>query len=199
LTAVLPGHPVTGADGLARCPWAVGHPVDLAYHDSEWGLRVQGEAAYFERLSLEVFQSGLSWRTILLKREAFREAFAGFDADAVAAFGDDDVARLMAEPRIVRNRRKIEATLANARATVALRADGGLEALVASHAPSSPPVPARTQDVPPSTPESTALAADLKRAGYRHVGPTTMYALMQAIGIVDDHLERCHRRGAASS
>ena len=121
--------PVIGDDGLARCPWAAGDPVNRAYHDNEWGLPVSGEAAYLERLTLEAFQSGLSWLTILNKREAFREVFAGFDADVVAAYDEGDVERLMAEPRIVRNRRKIEAAVANARATVALRERGGLEAL----------------------------------------------------------------------
>ena len=135
--------PVIGEDGLARCPWAAGDPVNRAYHDSEWGQRVSGEAAHLERLTLEAFQSGLSWLTILNKREAFREVFAGFDADVVAAYDDADVERLMAEPRIVRNRRKIEAAIANARATVALRAQGGLEAFLWSFRPPTTPAPDR--------------------------------------------------------
>lgn len=191
-------YTVTSLDGTARCPWAVGHPVDEAYHDTEWGVRVHGESAYLERLTLEAFQSGLSWRTILLKRPAFREAFAGFDADAVAAFGETDVERLMSDARIVRNRRKVEAAVTNARATVALRADGGLEALVLAHRPEVSPPRRTAEDVPASTPESTALAKALKRAGFAHVGPTTMYALMQAVGLVDDHLVACHRHGLAA-
>jgi DNA-3-methyladenine glycosylase I len=190
---------VTGGDGLARCPWAVDHPVNRAYHDTEWGLPIHGESAWLERLTLEAFQSGLSWLTILNKREAFREAFAGFDADTVAGYGDDDVARLLADARIVRNRRKVEAAVANARATVALREDGGLEALVLAHAPTDPSAPATTAEVPAATPESVALSRDLKRRGFAHVGPTTMYALMQATGLVDDHLVGCHRRGAGSA
>ena len=136
--------PVIGDDGLARCPWAAGDPVNRAYHDTEWGLRVSGEAAHLERLTLEAFQSGLSWLTILNKREAFREVFAGFDADVVAAYDDGDVERLMAEPRIVRNRRKIEAAVANARATVALREQGGLEAFIWSFRPPATPDAAAT-------------------------------------------------------
>jgi DNA-3-methyladenine glycosylase I len=187
---------VTGEDGLARCPWAVGHPVNRAYHDSEWGLPIHGESAWLERLTLEAFQSGLSWLTILNKRDAFREVFAGFDADTVAAYGADDVARLLGDARIVRNRRKVEAAVANARATVALRDDGGLEALVLAHAPGDRAAPGTTEELPASTPQSVALSRDLKRRGFAHVGPTTMYALMQATGLVDDHLVGCHRRGA---
>jgi DNA-3-methyladenine glycosylase I len=187
---------VDGEDGLARCPWAAGDPVNRAYHDTEWGLPIHGESAWLERLSLEAFQSGLSWLTILNKRDAFREVFAGFDADTVAGYGDDDVARLLADARIVRNRRKVEAAVTNARATVALRGAGGLEALVLAHAPAEPCTPGTTEEVPASTPESVALSRELKRRGFAHVGPTTMYALMQATGLVDDHLVGCHRRGA---
>ena len=189
---------VVGDDGVARCPWAAGDEVNRVYHDTEWGLRVGGEAAHFERLSLEAFQSGLSWRTILLKRPAFREAFAGFDAEVVAGFGEDDVARLMADAGIVRNRRKVDATITNARATLALREQGGLEALLWSFAPDPGPPPRRAADVPTTSPESVAMSKALKRAGFAHVGPTTMYALMEAIGLVDDHLAGCHRRGAAA-
>ncbi len=188
---------MVGDDGLGRCPWGAGDPINLAYHDTEWGMRVSGEAAHLERLTLEAFQSGLSWLTILNKRENFRAAFADFDADAVAAFGPDDVERLMADPGIVRNRRKVEAAVTNARATVALREHGGLEAFLWSFRPEPGPAPLTTADVPTSSPESIALSKALKKAGFAHVGPTTMYALMEAVGLVDDHLEGCHRRGCA--
>ena len=188
---------VVGPDGVARCPWGAGDPVNLAYHDTEWGLRVFGVAAHLERLTLEAFQSGLSWLTILTKRPHFRTVFAHFDADTVAAFGEADVERLMADPGIVRNRRKVDAAITNARATVALRERGGLEALIWSFRPEPGPAPRTTADVPTTSPESVALAKALKAAGFAHVGPTTMYALMEAIGLVDDHLEGCHRRGCA--
>ena len=188
---------VVGDDGVARCPWGAGDPVNLAYHDTEWGMRVSGEAAHLERLTLEAFQSGLSWLTILNKRQAFRAAFAGFDADAVAAYGPADVERLMADVGIVRNRRKVEAAITNARATVALREQGGLEAFLWSFRPEPGPAPVTTADVPTTSPESVAMSKALKKAGFAHVGPTTMYALMEAIGLVDDHLAGCHRRGCA--
>lgn len=188
---------VVGADGFARCRWAAADPALRDYHDTEWGLRVAGEAAHLERLTLEAFQSGLSWRTILLKRPAFRAAFAGFDADTVAAYDTTDVARLMAETGIVRNRRKIEAAITNARACVALREQGGLEALIWSFRPARTPAPRTPAELASTSPESVALAAALKRAGCAHLGPTTMYALMQAVGLVDDHLVGCHRRGAS--
>lgn len=191
------GAPVIGDDGVARCPWAAGDPVNRVYHDTEWGLRVSGEAAHLERLTLEAFQSGLSWLTILNKREAFREAFAGFDADVVAAYGVSDVERLMGDPRIVRNRRKVEAAILNARATVSLRERGGLEAFIWSFRPATTPAPTRTREMVTTSPESVALSKALKKAGFAHVGPTTMYALMEAIGLVDDHLVGCHRRGAS--
>lgn len=183
--------PLVGEDGVARCPWAGGPGVMRDYHDTKWGNRVQGESAYLERLTLEAFQSGLSWSTILNKRPAFREVFHGFDADAIAAFGPDDVERLMAEPRIVRNRMKIEATVTNARATVALRDAEGLEAFVLSFAPDGP----RTELATTSA-ESIALSKGLKKRGFAFVGPTTMYALMEAIGIFDPHLVGCFRRGS---
>lgn len=189
-------RPVMGADGVPRCPWGAGDPLNMAYHDTEWGLRVHGEAAYLERLTLEAFQSGLSWRTILAKREAFREVFAGFDADIVAAYDEGDVARLMDEPRIVRNRRKIEAAVTNARATVGLRDRGGLEEFVLTFRPEVQPAPETTEQMVATSPESVALSKGLKKAGFAFVGPTTMYALMEAIGLVDDHLVGCHRRGA---
>jgi DNA-3-methyladenine glycosylase I len=190
--------PVVGEDGLARCPWAAGDDVNRAYHDTEWGMRVHGESAYLERLTLEAFQSGLSWRTILEKRENFRAAFAGFDAEAVAAYDDADRARLMADAGIVRNRLKVDAAITNARATVALRDRGGLEELVLGFRPGSWPAPETTAQIAPTSPESAALARALKKAGFVFVGPTTMHALMQAVGLVDDHLVGCHRRGARS-
>jgi DNA-3-methyladenine glycosylase I len=190
---------VTGEDGLARCPWAVSTPDYLAYHDDEWGRPVHGDRALYERLTLEAFQSGLSWLTILRKREGFRSAFAGFDPDAVAAFGPPDVERLLLDRAIVRNRAKVEAAVANARALVALRevhGEGALDTLVWSHAPdpASRPQPQTMAELPATTPESTALARALKRAGFRFVGPTTAYATMQACGVVDDHLVGCWRR-----
>ena len=190
---------LVGEDGLARCPWAGSTPDYLAYHDTEWGVPVRGEQALYERLTLEAFQSGLSWRTILLKRESFRAAFADFDADTVAAYGPPDVDRLMADAGIVRNRRKVDAAIANARATVALREQGGLEAFIWGFRPEPGPAPRTTADIPTTSPESLALSKALKKAGFAHVGPTTMYALMQAIGLVDDHLVGCHRRGSAAS
>ena len=188
--------PVVGDDdGVARCPWAGAAPGAMRdYHDDEWGHRVHGEAAYLERLTLEAFQSGLSWSTILHKREAFREVFCGFDADRVAAFDESDHARLMTDARIVRNRLKVAAAITNARATVALREQEGLEALVLSFAPDVPPAPADTETMATTSPESLALSKELKRRGFVFVGPTTMYALMEAIGVFDPHLVGCHRR-----
>jgi DNA-3-methyladenine glycosylase I len=181
---------VTGLDGLARCPWGGGSADYTAYHDGEWGRPVHGEAPLFERISLEAFQSGLSWLTILRKREAFRAAFAGFDPASVAAFDDGDVARLLTDAGIVRNRLKVAATIANARAVVAL--DGGLDELLWSFAPGGDrPAPVSTADVVAVTPESTAMAKALKRNGFRFVGPTTAHALMQATGMVNDHLAGC--------
>jgi DNA-3-methyladenine glycosylase I len=168
------------------------------YHDEEWGFPVLDERGLFERMSLEAFQSGLSWRTILAKRDAFRAAFAGFDADEVARFDDADVARLLADAAIVRNRAKLEATIANAVATVALRAGGeSLDALVCAHAPSAgEAAPNSWAEVPATGPETVVLARELKRRGFRFVGPTTLYALMQACGVVDDHLAGCSARPA---
>ncbi len=190
--------PVVGADGIARCPWGAGEDVLRDYHDTEWGLRVSGESAHLERLTLEAFQSGLSWRTILLKRPAFRSAFADFDAEVVASFGPSDVDRLMADVGIVRNRRKVDAAIANARATVQLRDQGGLEAFIWSFRPAPGPAPISADDVATTSPASVALAGALKRVGFAHIGPTTMWALMEAIGLVDDHLAGCHRRGAGT-
>jgi DNA-3-methyladenine glycosylase I len=186
------------SDGLVdgRCWWGSSTPEYIAYHDEEWGRPVHDSRALFEKLSLEAFQSGLSWLTILRKRENFRAAFAGFDIARVAAFGEDDVARLMADAGIVRNRLKIDATIANARAAV----DLDLAELVWSFAPDPRPRPATPADIPASTPESTALANELKRRGFRFVGPTTAYAMMQACGLVDDHIAGClvPRGGSAS-
>jgi len=188
---------VVGPDGLSRPAWAATDPLMREYYDTEWGVPVVGERAVFERLSLEAFQAGLSWATILRKRPAFREVFHGFDPDAVAAMSDDDVERLMGEPRIIRNRAKILATRTNARATVALREEGGLEALVWSYRPETTPLPRTMEDVPSRTPESVALSKELRRRGFSFVGPTTMHALMEAIGIVDTHLLGSHRRGVS--
>jgi DNA-3-methyladenine glycosylase I len=182
------------SDGLVdgRCWWGSSTPEYIAYHDEEWGRPVHDSRALFEKLSLEAFQSGLSWLTILRKRENFRAAFAGFDIARVAAFGEDDVARLMADAGIVRNRLKIDATIANARAAV----DLDLAELVWSFAPDPRPRPATAADIPASTPESTALAKELKRHGFRFVGPTTAYAAMQACGLVNDHIAGCVAREA---
>ncbi|KQW46906.1 3-methyladenine DNA glycosylase [Nocardioides sp. Root1257] len=187
--------PLIGEDGVARCPWAGGAGVMRDYHDEEWGRRVDGEAAYLERLTLEAFQSGLSWSTILNKRPAFREVFHGFDAEAIAAFDEADVERLMQEPRIVRNRMKIEAAVTNARASVALRDAEGLEAFVLGFAPDEPPAWKDTAEMATTSAESVALSKGLKKRGFAFVGPTTMYALMEAIGIFDPHLVGCFRRG----
>jgi DNA-3-methyladenine glycosylase I len=182
-----------GPDGRLRCPWALGHADLLPYHDGEWGRPVRDDRGLYERLCLEAFQSGLSWLTILRKRENFRAAFRGFDLAAVAAFGPDDVARLLADAGIVRNRAKIEAAIANARAALDLPA--GLAALVWQYAGEPQPAPAALADVPASTPAAKALSADLRRHGFRFTGPVTAYATMQACGIVDDHLADCFYRG----
>jgi len=194
---VVPQAVVIGADGLARCSWGASSAEYERYHDQEWGRVVHGETRLFERISLEAFQSGLSWITILRKREGFRTAFAGFDAEQVAGFKDDDIARLLADPGIVRNRAKIAAAIMNARAVLAVRdaVDGGLDALVWSFAPEpGRPAPRVQGDVPATTPESTALARALKRYGFGWVGPTTAYAAMQACGLVNDHYADCHAR-----
>ena len=180
-------------DGLVRCDWAAGRPgLDFElyrdYHDQEWGRPLHGRVPLFERMSLEAFQSGLSWLIILRKRENFRKAFAGFDPEKVARFDDADVARLMADQGIVRNRAKIEATIANARAAADV---ADLSELLWSFAPAPRPRPATSAEVPATTTESTAMARELKRRGFRFVGPTTAYALMQATGMVDDHLRAC--------
>jgi DNA-3-methyladenine glycosylase I len=179
-----------------RC-WPTNDPLDQAYHDLEWGRPVTDERGVYERLCLEGFQSGLSWRTILRKRDAFRERFANFDPDAVARFEDGDVERLLGDAKIVRHRGKIEASIANARATLALREDGTpLNELLWGHAPAPRPAPRSPADWQPTTPESVALSKLLKRKGFRFVGPTTIYAAMQACGVVNDHLAGCHVRAA---
>ena len=194
-----PDNPdLVGDDGLARPVWAATDPLLREYYDTEWGMPVRDERGVFERLSLEAFQSGLSWATILRKRPAFREAFCGFDPEAVAGFRETDVARLLADARIVRNRAKILATVGNARATLHLRESGdvagGLAGLVWSFQPEATPQPHRLSDIPTQSPQSAALSRELKRRGFRFVGPTTMHALMEAIGIIDTHLVGSHRR-----
>jgi DNA-3-methyladenine glycosylase I len=187
-----------GADGTLRCPWAGSQPDYLAYHDQEWGRPVHDEVRLFEKLCLEGFQAGLSWYTILRKREAFRRAFAGFEPARVATFGEADVARLLDDAAIVRSRRKIESTIANARALLAL-GDTTLDRLLWSYAPAARPAPQSRAEVPAATPESAALAIDLKRRGFRMVGATTVYATMQACGLVDDHLAGCFVRAELGS
>ncbi|MCP2261877.1 DNA-3-methyladenine glycosylase I [Streptoalloteichus tenebrarius] len=188
--------PALGADGLARCPWGASTPDYAVYHDTEWGVPLRGVTALFERMSLEAFQSGLSWLVILRKREGFRRAFAGFDPETVAGFGQDDVARLLGDTGIVRNRAKIEATIRNARAVCDLAEP--LDDLLWSFAPDHEgrPAPESLSDVPATTAESKAMAKELKRRGFVFVGPTTCYALMQATGMVNDHLAGCWRRAA---
>jgi DNA-3-methyladenine glycosylase I len=184
---------VIGDDGIARCPWGSVPGMMRDYHDTEWGVPVRGEVAVFERLTLEAFQSGLSWSTILTKRDNFRLAFDGFDPEKIAAYDDAKAADLMLDAGIVRNRLKIAATITNARALLAL--DGSLEDLVWSYRPDPGPSPETTDEVQSTSPESKALAKELKKRGFAFVGPTTVYALMEAIGIVDTHLVGCHRRG----
>ncbi|WSB31251.1 DNA-3-methyladenine glycosylase I [Streptomyces sp. NBC_01788] len=186
---------MAGPDGAPRCPWALSAAEYVAYHDEEWGRPVHGDDALYERLCLEAFQSGLSWITILRRRTGFRAAFADFKIAAVADFTDDDRERLLADPGIIRNRAKIDATIANARVLVDW-APGELDAFIWSHAPdpATRPVPRTLSDVPAVTPESTALSKALKKRGLRFVGPTTAYALMQACGLVDDHLADCVAR-----
>jgi len=187
------GSSVAGVDAdLPRCAWATSAPEYVVYHDEEWGTPLRGDDALFERLCLEAFQSGLSWITILRKRPAFRSAFAGFSIDAVAAFGADDEARLMADAGIVRNRAKISAAVRNARAAQDL--PEGLSELLWSFAPDGDrPRPATIAEVPATSQESVAMAKELKRRGFVFVGPTTAYALMQATGMVDDHVADCFR------
>jgi len=188
------GLPAAGPDGLLRCPWSLSSADYLRYHDEEWGQPVRDDTGIFERLCLEAFQSGLSWLTILRKRANFRRAFSGFDIEAVAGFGPDDVSRLLADAGIVRNRAKIEAAIANARA--ALQLPVGLAGLVWQYAGAQTPAPMSLADVPSVTAESKALAKQLRLGGFRFTGPVTAYATMQACGIVNDHLAGCVARGA---
>ena len=182
----------TGSDGVPRCGWCTATPVYVAYHDDEWGRPVHGDAPLFAHLALETFQAGLSWSTILHKRDAFRSAFDGFVPETVAGYDDTDVARLLGTEGIVRNRAKIEATIGNARLVVALA--GGLDALLWSYAPTGGRArPRATSEVPARTPGSTAMARELKQRGFRFIGPVGAYALMQSTGMVDDHLVGCHR------
>ena len=188
-----PSGAIAGPDGYLRCAWGAGGGDMMAYHDEEWGRPVRDDRGLFERLCLEAFQSGLSWQTILRKRENFRAAFQDFDIDAVAAFGAEDVTRLLADAGIVRNRAKIEAAIANARAARDL--PGGVAALVWRYADPDRAAPATSADVPASTPAAKALSAELRRCGFRFTGPVTAYAAMQACGIVNDHLVDCYYRG----
>lgn len=185
-----------GPDDIARCGWVGDDPDYQRYHDDEWGRPLHGDRALFEKVSLEGFQAGLSWITILRKRTRFREAFAGFEPLAVAAFGDADITRLMGDAGIVRNRAKIEATISNARLVTAMD-PGELDRLLWSFAPTPGARPRSFADVPATTPESIAMSKALRRRGFRFVGPTTMYALMQSAGMVDDHLQGCWRSGTS--
>lgn len=188
---------VVGADGLARPAWAALDPLLRDYYDTEWGLPVFDERGVYERLTLEGFQAGLSWLTILRKRPAFRAAFDRFSPDLVAGYGEHDVERLMADAGIVRNRAKINAAINNARATIRLRDKGGLAEFVWSFKPGATPEPVTLSDMPTRSQESELLSKALRREGFTFVGPTTMHALMEAIGIIDTHLIGSHRRGAS--
>jgi DNA-3-methyladenine glycosylase I len=188
---------VTGDDGLARPTWASADPLMREYYDTEWGMPVRDEHGLYERISLEAFQAGLSWATILRKRQAFRAAFANFDPDVVATFTEADVERLLADAGIVRNRLKIQAAITNARATIAMRDEGGLVDFVWSFQPAATPEPLTYADIPTRSSESLALSKALRKKGFAFVGPTTMYALMEAIGMIDTHLIGSHRRGSS--
>lgn len=188
---------IIGEDGLARPAWAAVDPLLRHYYDTEWGLPVRDEQGLYERISLEAFQAGLSWATILRKRPAFRAAFADFHPETVAAFSEADVERLLQDAGIVRNRLKIRAAITNARATLDLRNYGGLVEFVWSFRPATTPEPTALAQIPTSSPESVALSKALRKQGFAFVGPTTMYALMEAIGMVDTHLVDSHRRGTS--
>lgn len=192
---------VVGDDGRARCAWIGGDAEYRRYHDEEWGVPLHGDRALFEKLSLEGFQAGLSWITILRRRPTFRAAFADFDIARVAAFDEGDAERLLADPGIIRNRAKIAATISNARVALELTRDdpGALDRLIWGHAPGSSPRRTTLAELPATTPESIALSRELKRAGFRFVGPTTVYALMQSAGLIDDHVAGCWRADAAGS
>ena len=188
---------VYGEDGLGRPAWAVASPLLKHYYDTEWGMPIHEESGLLERLCLEGFQAGLSWELVLRKREAFREAFVGFDADLLASFGDEEVERLMENERIIRNRLKITAVLTNARATVALRKEGGLDEFIWSFLPEVTIAPEREEDIPKYTKEAQDMSKALKKAGFKFVGPVTCFSLMEAIGMVDAHLVGSHRRGTS--
>ena len=188
---------VVGTDGLIRPVWATGNDLLQEYYDHEWGMPITDEHAMFERLALEGFQAGLSWVTVLRKRDRFRQVFAQFDPDLVAQFDASHVAELMADTGIIRNRAKIMATIKNAQATIELRKSGGLSDFIWSFKPDSTPLPQNMADIPTQSPESLALSKALKKLGFSFVGPTTMYALMEAVGIVDTHLVSSHRRGSS--
>lgn len=191
---------VLGDDGLLRCPWPGSDALYLRYHDEEWGRRVSDDVGLFERVTLEGFQAGLSWLTILRKREAFRAAFSGFDPRKVARFGEEDIARLVNDPGIVRNRAKITAAVANAHLAVDLiETEGSIATFLAGYVPSPQQAPRTLSEVPTASAGSMALSSELRRRGWSFVGPTTMYALMQAVGMVNDHLEGCWARSRCSS
>ncbi len=194
-----PIEAVLGADGLYRCPWATGDPLMLSYHDTEWGIPVHGEQALFERVSLEGFQAGLSWLTVLRKRPAFRTAFANFRPEAAASFTDDDIELLLTNTEIIRNRAKIEAVRSNAQAVLDLRAEGGLDRFLWSYSDPTALQPETADAVPSQTEASVRMARDLKARGFKFVGPTTCLALMEATGMVNTHLLACHRRAQGSS
>jgi len=190
----------TGPDGRARCAWCVAHPEYVAYHDDEWGRPVTADDRLYEKMCLEGFQAGLSWLTILRKRDAFRSAFANFVVEKVAAFDERDVDRMLGDAGIVRHRGKIEAAIGNATVVRQIQADeGSLAAFIWAFAPAALPAPVRMADIPATTAASTALSKELRRRGARFVGPTTMYALMQAMGMVNDHLAGCHVREAVEA
>jgi len=188
---------VLGEDGLARPKWASVDPMLREYYDTEWGMPIRDEQGLYERLSLEAFQAGLSWATILRKRPAFRTAFADFDPEKVARFDDSDVERLLNDASIVRNQRKILATINSAHATIKLRDKGGLADFIWSFQPDKTPRPRTIEEIPTKSAESLALSKALRKEGFNFVGPTTMYALMEAVGIVDTHLLNSHRRGSS--
>jgi DNA-3-methyladenine glycosylase I len=188
---------VVGADGLARPTWASVDPLLMEYYDTEWGVPVRDERGLYERICLEGFQAGLSWATILRKRPAFRAAFADFHPDVVATYTEEDVERLLGDAGIIRHRGKIQATITNARATVALREEGGLVDFVWGFRPADTPRPVDHSEVPTVSDESKALSKALRKKGFAFVGPTTMYALMEAVGIIDTHLVGSHRRGSS--
>lgn len=188
---------IIGDDGLARPPWAASDPLLREYYDTEWGLPVRDEQGLYERISLEAFQAGLSWATILRKRPAFRAAFQNFHPETVAAFTEADVERLLQDPGIVRNRLKIRAAITNAQATIALRPDGGLVDFVWGFKPATTPMPRALSETATTSPESIGLSKALRKRGFVFVGPTTMHALMEAIGMIDTHLVDSHRRGSS--